>query len=80
LASCPEGTCSWGTQTVNFDGVQGVAAWSPRATEDDKKKNRAALVTFRPAGDQLNLQIQNTYTENGQTTHRIANLEFARVK
>ena len=80
FASCPQGTCSWGTQTVNFDGLQGVAAWSPRATPDDEKKNRAALVTFRPDGDQLHIQIQNTFTVNGQTTHKIANLDFVRVK
>ncbi len=80
LASCPQGTCSWGTQTVNFDGVQGVAAWSPRATPDDEKKNRGALVTFRPDGDQLHIQIQNTFTVNGQTTHKTANLDFVRVK
>ena len=80
FASCPQGRCSWGTQTVNFDGLQGVAAWSPRATPDDEKKNRAALVTFRPDGDQLHIQIQNTFTVNGQTTHKIANLDFVRVK
>ena len=80
FASCPEGRCSWGTQTVNFDGVQGVAAWSPRATPDDQKKNRSALVTFRPNGDHLNMQIQNTYTADGQTTRKIANLDLERVK
>ncbi len=80
FASCPEGECSWGTQTVNFDGVQGVAAWSPRATQGDKETNRSALVTFRPEGDQLNMQIQNTFTVNGQTRHNNASLDFVRAK
>jgi hypothetical protein len=78
FASCPEGKCSWGMQTVNFDGVQGVAAWSPRATPNDTKRNRTALVTFRPEGDHLNMQIQNTFIDNGQASHENTDLEFAR--
>ncbi len=79
LGGCPQGECSWGTQPVNFDGVQGVAVWSPRVTQQDIDTNRSALVTFRPMGETLNMHIQNTLTpQPGKTRRNNIDFDFVR--
>jgi hypothetical protein len=79
LGSCPQGECSWGTQNVTFDGVQGVAMWSPRVTQPDIDMSRTALLTLRPAGDVLDVHVENTWhPQPGQARRNNLNFEFVR--
>ena len=79
LGSCPQGQCSWGTQALTFNGGQAVTRWSPKATKADAAQNRSAVVTLRPAGANLDMYIQNSWTgPDGQPKQNGLNFEFVR--
>jgi hypothetical protein len=79
MGNCPQGECSWGTQPLTFNGGQAVTTWSPRATKADTAQNRTAVVTLRPAGANLDMYIQNSWTgPDGQPKQNGLNFEFVR--
>ncbi|GGG97047.1 TIR domain-containing protein [Silvibacterium dinghuense] len=78
LADCPQGECSWGTQPVIFVEGEGTARWLPRLALADVAGKRVARVTLRPAGALLNMEIQNSWTVDGQSKRNRADVDFSR--
>ena len=64
--SCQSGSCDWGTQPAAVDGQAATATF--KVFEQAQRRNRVASVRVSPAGSNLEVQVQNTFTEQGGGT------------
>lgn len=65
FGQCQQRLCSWGAQTVTFDGTRATGEWQPRNTPQEKKDQRTVKLFLRPDGGRLDVAVRNTYSPDG---------------
>ena len=76
-ASCAQGECSWGMQSLTFDGQKAVGTWSPRSAPEDAKRERSVAITLQRDGPYLNVRVENTF-QKGKKLKADYNFRFVR--
>lgn len=59
---CSWGDCGWGIQPLNMDGNTAVGKWAPRNEPAEQKGERTVVLRMRAAGDEMNVQVTNTFS------------------
>lgn len=59
--ACQPQACDWGTHTASFDGATASATFSPAS---DTGESRSAVVSVRPDGSNLDVNVVNTFTDS----------------
>jgi hypothetical protein len=79
---CPNKPCDWGSKNATLTGAEAVTeTWDLKYTDDDKKHQRKAALSLRPAGELLQVTVKNTLImPNGETRETYTQLQFARMQ
>jgi hypothetical protein len=77
--SCRPVACSWGAQTLTFDGTQMAGTWKVRALPGEVRSNRTNDITITPLSGGLDVKTINSHTPRGGQTI-VQNSEFRFVQ
>ncbi len=78
---CKPSPCSWGPQTLPFDGTQVAGTWQVRNLPKEARDNRTVQITIRPNGSDLDVKAVNTTTNPaGQVNQRPFDFRFVRAQ
>jgi len=66
--SCQPAPCSWGAQTLTFDGSQMIGTWKVRALPGEVRSNRTMQITITPLSGGLDVKTINSRTPPGRQT------------
>ncbi len=77
--SCQPTPCSWGAQTLTFDGNQMAGTWKVSALPGELRSNRTVQISITPLSGGLDVKTVNSHTPpSGQTI--VESPEFRFVK
>jgi hypothetical protein len=77
--SCQPTSCSWGAQTLTFDGKQMAGTWKVSALPGELRSNRTVQISITPLSGGLDVKTINSHTPPGGQTI-VENPEFRFVK
>lgn len=79
---CPNKPCDWGSKNAKLTGAEAVTeTWDLKYTDDDKKHQRKAALSLRPAGELLQVTVKNTLImPTGETKETYTQLQFTRMQ
>ena len=77
--SCQPTSCSWGAQTLTFDGKQMAGTWKVSALPGELRSNRTVQISITPLSGGLDVKTINSHTPPGGQTI-VQNPEFRFVK
>ncbi len=66
--SCQPTPCSWGAQTLTFDGNQMAGTWKVRALPGEVRSNRTVQMSITPLSGGLDVKAINSHTPPGGQT------------
>jgi len=66
--SCQPTPCSWGAQTLTFDGNQMTGTWKVRALPGEVRSNRTMQISITPLSGGLDVKTINSHTPPGGQT------------
>jgi hypothetical protein len=76
FGSCQPAPCDWGTQPAVVDGQAATATFNLTDQAGSADTNRVASVRVTPNGGNLDVQVQNTFTEQGSSRSNQAHRTF----
>jgi TIR domain len=76
FGSCQPPPCDWGTQPAVVDGPAATATFNPTGVAGSGDTNRVASVRVTPNGGNLDVLVQNTFTEQGTSRSNQAHRTF----
>jgi hypothetical protein len=78
---CEPNPCSWGAQTLPFDGTQVSGTWQVRNLPREAHDNRTVQITIRRNGSDLDVKAVNSTTNPaGQINQRPFDFRFVRAQ
>lgn len=78
---CKPNPCSWGAQTLPFDGTQVAGTWQVRNLPREARDNRSVQITISANGSDLDVKAVNTTTNPaGQVNQRPFDFRFVRAQ
>ena len=76
FGSCQPAPCDWGTQPAAMDGQAATATFNLTDQAGSPDTNRVASVRVTPDGSNLDVLVQNTFTEQGSSRSNKAHRTF----
>jgi hypothetical protein len=76
FGSCQPAPCDWGTQPAVVDGQAATATFKLSNQAGSQDTNRVASVRVSPNGTNLDVQVHNTFTEQGGSRSNQINRVF----
>jgi hypothetical protein len=76
FGSCQPSPCDWGTQPAVLDGQSATAKFTPTDVAGSTDTSRVASVRVTPSGGNLDVFVQNTFTEQGTSRSNQAHRTF----
>ena len=70
VGSCGQKMCSWGAQTLTFNGKTMTGQWSPHNTAAEVQEQRVVTLELAPAGGQLEVLARNSWVNPAGQTQR----------
>jgi hypothetical protein len=78
---CKPNPCSWGAQTLPFDGTQVTGTWQVRNLPKEARNNRSVQITIRANGSDLDVKAVNSASNPaGQVNQRPFDFRFVRAQ